>query len=512
MHSKEVVLGVDIGTSALKAILCTLDGSIIAEVTQNYTPLRPKPGWVEHNPEEWWHALCAAALEARHILDAHNLELIAVGLTHQRMTFIPVDPAGKPLSNAILWNDTRCVAETRWVEEKLGKSTVFKATGCPPGMWSVYKILWIKRNNPLLYEKTWKFVLVNDFVNYRLTNNWVTTQSAAILTGALDVEHLTWHADFLKELGLSVEKMVDSIVPGCVLAGRVTKAAAEVTHLPEGTPVFTAAGDQPCGSLAAGMTKPGVVAINGGSSCTIEMLCDALPERTTPDYFIEIFPDGRYIIENSIYTGSGTLLSWFKDKWWNITQLPRKEKNMWTTIFDTLEKIPPGSSGMLLVPFLSGAGAPFWDLEAKGALIGLSLHHSVHELGRAILEGIAYEVRRSIESFQRATNNVVQKMLLYGGSSRSSLWNQILSDVTGLPAAVPTTPETTALGAAICAAVGCGAYEDLCTAVETMVHYATNIETNAENYRIYEKLYTIYYDVYELLKHKFKAIDEFVRD
>ena len=210
----------------------------------------------------------------------------------------------KPLRRAILWNDIRCNREAEYAAEKLGKLHIFDRTGYPPGQWTLYKALWLKNNEPEVYDKIFKLVLVQDYLIYRLTGNLVTLSGAGTMTGALDIEKPDrWAYDIIGALGVREDIWIDKILPGGTIAGQVTKEAALETGLPEGLPVVTGAGDQPCGILGAGVTQPGEIGINGGTSCTNEFVSAGVPKREAVNYFIELSPSGDYILENYIPGG-----------------------------------------------------------------------------------------------------------------------------------------------------------------------------------------------------------------
>lgn len=514
---KEVLIGFDIGTTSAKGAIFDVDGRTIMEATEPYPVDRPKPGWVEQDPQIWWTAIRKLSRDLMSCIETKKANLCGIGITHQRLTFVPVDKNCKPVYPAILWNDVRCSEEAKWVASKLGAQRVFRETGCPPGLWSVYKILWLKRNEPSVFRQIWKILLVPDYITLRLTGNLATTQSAAALTGALDVEALNrWHVGFLEALDLPISIFVTPILAGCQVAGKVTQVASSETGLPEGTPVVTAAGDQPCGSLGAGLIGPGKVAINGGTSCTTELICgDSPPPRQEPYYFLEVSPTGQYIVENSVYSGGSALMNWFKDTF-GVSSMGEKRQPaacIWDAIYGLANDAPPGAEGMVLVPFFGGAGAPYWDLEARGAIVGVSLDHNRAHFVRAIMEGLAFEVRRSIALLQKAIEGGVAEILMYGGSSRSREWNQIFADVLGLPVTVPMTAETTALGAAMCASVGVGVHPSLNEAVRSMVHIKEKFTPDSRIHSFYEAFYRKVYDgLYDNLVDKMKTATHLIRN
>jgi xylulokinase len=501
MGDEQYVVGIDIGTSSAKGFVFNSVGKIVAGTEYVYEIICPNPSWKEQKAEWWWESVKKIGHDLTEKVPLSSKNLVGIGITHQRMSVVPVNPYMEPIRNAILWNDTRCVQEVEEVKQKIGVEEVFKMTGVPPGYWTIYKILWLKKNEPELYAKTYKFVLVPDFLTYKLTSNLVTTQSAAALTGALDISHPdSWHSDILAAMGISKDILVDTILPSCMQAGEITAEASVETSFPEGTPVITAAGDQPCGSLGAGLFMENQAAVNGGTSCTCEILVGNLPNRKEPNYYVEISPTGKYILETSIPSGCSALMNWYKNNFGyrEIQEAKEKGEDVWSYIYRKAEESPPGNLGMLLVPYFNGICSPYWDLEASGIIIGITLDHGVSNLIRAIMEGLALEVKRDLELLKKSSGNRIKEVLMYGGSSKSDLWNQIFSDVLRVKVCISETSETTALGAAICATVGGGLYKSIDKAVEEMVRKKKEYKPRIKESKMYEELYRrSYKEIYE---------------
>lgn len=504
-HQEDYVIGIDLGTSSAKAGVFDLSGRIVGEAYAEYSILIPRPGWREQKAEWWWEATIKLLREltARFALKKENLRGIAI--THQRLTFVPVDRKMRPIYNAILWNDVRCSKEVEYAKNTIGEVEIFKKTGVAPGYWSIYKILWLKNNLEKIYKNTYKFVLVPDFICYKLTGKLVTTQSAAILTGALDIHNPNrWCTDIIRALGVDEDKLVDEILPSGNIVGETTEEASEATSLPAGVPVITAAGDQPCGSLGAGLRKEGQVAVNGGTSCTSEIISESLPRLTDPrSYYLEISPSGKYILETTIPSGGSDLMRWFRDNFGHklVEEAIRENIDIWTYIYDQAKNSEIGSLGVMLVPYFNSAGPPYWDLDTGGVVIGLTTDTKCHHIIRAIMEGLAFEVKRHVRLLESGSSSKISELLMYGGSSRSDVWNQIFSDVVGVEVLVPETPETTSLGAAMCAAVGSGIYKSFEEAVKNMVHLKKRYSPNLKAKEVYERLFErCYLSIYESVR------------
>lgn len=359
---KAYILGIDSSTSATKVRLFDRHGRSIAESTHSYPVYTDRPGRVEQCAEDWWNALRAGCQDVCSRADVDLARIAALGLTHQRFTFVPVDRHLQPLRRAIVWNDTRCSAEAAYAETRIGTPEIFRRTGYPPAQWTLYKVLWLKNHEPDIYDATYKVLLVQDYLIQKLTGTLVMPRGSGAMTGALDIEHPhRWAMDIIKALGLRDDLWVSTMIDSGGVAGAVTNAASQATGLPEGLPVIAAGGDQPCGTLGAGVVEAGILSINGGTSCTNELLSPTLPERTRVDFHIEISPAGPYIVENCIPSGGSALMEWYKRHFGDreVMLAEQRKQNVWSLIHELAAEVPAGNDGMLVVPYFQGANGPY---------------------------------------------------------------------------------------------------------------------------------------------------------
>lgn len=498
--STEYILGVDCSTSGTKACLWDLGGTLIASGSSPHSVHRPYPGWSEQAPN-WYQAL----IQALHRLFAQTTirpsQITAIGITHQRHSFVAVDQDYRPLGPAILWNDVRCQAEIEFLATHIGKETLYQATGIPPGPWSLAKILWLKRNQPDVFAQTHKFLLVHDYLVYQLTGELCTTESSASAMGCLDIlQRNQWAAPILQALEIELDKFVPSIQPAGSRLGTITPAAAQATRLPVGTPVIATAGDQVCACLAIGLTHPHQVGVNSGTSLTFQTLSEKAAFDPDCHYILEISPLGYYAPETVVFSGVSDLLQWYRhgfalaeERQAQLTGL-----SIWNIIFDEAAAIAPGCEGLMLFPFFQGVQAPYWSNEARGLLIGLSTSHTRHHVARAILEGLAYESRRQIQLLESGTGTRIREILLYGGASQNRLWCQTLANITGRRVKASADVEASALGAAMCAAWGTQHFATLEAAITTMRAPQRNFIPDqalfAFHDRLYNQVYKVFYD------------------
>jgi xylulokinase len=498
---KSYILGIDSSTSATKTMLFDAQGQIVAQSAHSYPVYTERSGWMEQDANDWWHALKTGCQEVCSRSGINLSRIAALGLTHQRFTFVAVDRQFQPLRKAILWNDTRCSAEAEYAEHHIGSSEIFRRTGYPPAHWTLYNILWLKNHEPDTYSAMHRALLVQDYLVHKLTGNLVMPQGSGAMTGALDIEQPhQWAMDIIRLLDLREDIWVPTIIPSGSIAGTVTESASQATGLPPGLPVIAAGGDQPCGILGAGVIEPGVLGINGGTSCTNELLSPALPKRAKADYHIEISPTGNYIVENCIPSGGSALMNWYKQHFGNreLIATERTGRSVWEILHEVADRAPVGNDGMMIVPYFQGANGPYWDQTARGIVFGIRAEHGRAHLLRGLIEGLAYESRRETELMEAGIGMPSTRIAMYGGSARSDLWNQTFADILNRPVSVPETEETTALGAAISAAVACGLHSSFREAVSEMVrirkHY-TPIQSHVQRYeRLYREVYVKLYD------------------
>lgn len=506
----ELVIGVDISTTSTKAIIYDQKGKEIATGRSEYKVLRPRPGWSEQKAEWWWEAFCQACRQAVSHPQVKAESLRAIGITHQRQTFVPVDSQMKPLRDAILWNDTRCGKQAEWATQKLGIGKIYERTGLPPGTWSLYKTIWLKEKEPDVFKATCKFLMVPDYVIYLLTGEIATSSGTAALTGGLDITNPDkWAEDVMETYGVPLNKWVTPILSGGEVVGRVSSSGEKATGLPKGLSVVLTAGDQPCGTLGVGITEPGIMGINGGTSCCSEVYTPELPMNPSMSYFIEVSPLGGYLPESAVNSGVSALMSWYRDNFAYEEQqrVKKSGEDVWDIIYNQAKDVPAGSLGLMVVPFFQGALAPYWDIRSRGVIAGFLMDHGKPHLVRAIMEGQAYESQKMREMMEEGTGILVKELRMYGGAAKSDIWNQIFADIMNVVICTTSTTETTALGAAICAAKGGGVYSSMQEAVRAMVKLKDRYVPDPETAGLYSRLYEEgYKPLYGRIQHQMHQI------
>jgi sugar (pentulose or hexulose) kinase len=379
---------------------------------------------------------------------------------------------------------------------------VYRETGLTiDPYFSAPKILWFKKDEPRIFRAAHKFLLVHDFVLHRLTGEFATDYSNASRTMLFSVERLEWSARMCDGLDIPRELMPIAHAPGTPV-GQVTRLASQATDLPEGLPVVVGGGDQQCAAVGVGVVRPGRVKATIGTGTFI--LAHEERPRFDPQRRLlcscHAVP-GKWVMEASMFT-SGIVYRWFRDEFCAEEKRLASLVNIdpYELLNEQVRQSPPGSRGILLLPHFVGAGAPYWNPTARGALLGLALGHSRVDVIRSIMEGASFEVRRNIE-VMRSLGIAVEEMRITGGATRSSAWNQILADICGLSAQRSRVEEATALGAAVLASVGAGIYRDVLEAARKMVAVGERFQPSPDRKTLYDTLYKIHGDAYEALEN-----------
>lgn len=502
------LLGIDAGTTGLKAVLFDEGGDEIAIGRAEYSLYMPEADMAELDAEEYWNACKRAVSEILSTSKIDPKKIRAVAVSSQGETLIPVNREGRPLRRAIVWLDNRSKDESEIIRKQFGADTIFKVTGQPEVVptWPATKILWLKRNEPRVFDKVYKYLLVEDFIVFKLTGIFVTEYSLVSSTLMFDISKEDWWEEMLNFIGINSGQLPKLMSSGEVV-GNVTERASRETGLSSSTIVSTGALDQAAGAVGAGNIKPGIITETTGTVlallATIENpICD--PKRRIPCHHHAV-PKKFFLIPWC--PTAGIVLKWFRDEFGQY-EMEAAEK-MKVDAYDllTLEasKVAAGSDGLLMLPYFMGAGPPEFDPHARGILFGLTLKHTKAHVVRAILESIAFMIRKNVELFEEL-GIPVKEIRSMGGASRSPLWNQIKADVTSKPIITLQTEEAASLGAAILAGVAYGAFKSIEEGCKTMVKLKRKYETRLEDKNVYEKLYKVYCNLYDHVRELFPLL------
>lgn len=509
---EECILTIDAGTQSIRAAMIDLKGEI-HEIVK--TPIEPyystKPGWAEQDPEYYWKILCQTCKKLMRETSFAKDAIKGVTLTTQRATFINVDRDGKPLRPAIVWLDQRKAELESW--PSLPMRGVLKAIGMYDSAIHAVReceLNWIRQNQPEIWDKTHKFLIISGFFTHRLTGEFNDSIGSTIGYLPFDYKNHTWlkKSDMKWKMFPIEEEKLHGLVKPTGILGYITPEAAKATGIPKGLPLIAAAADKACEVLGSGCLTPNIGCLSYGTTATIE---------TTNTRYVETVPmfppypsavPGSYNTEVMIQRGYW-MVSWFKQEFGlREEQLAKKMKVAPESLFDDLIRdIPAGSMGLTLQPFWS-PGVKIPGPEAKGAIIGFGDVHTRAHIYRAILEGLAYALKEGAQRTEKRNKMKIEKLKVSGGGSQSDVAMQLTADIFDLPAERPHTYETSALGAAIDAAVGLGLHSDFDVAVNEMTRVRDCFEPIRENRDAYKHLFE---DVYMKMYNRLKPLYDDIR-
>ena len=507
--SEEYLVGLDVGTTLAKSLIFDLEGKIVGYGDREYDVIFPKIGWVETDLEEIWEKTIAAIREAIKSMKINPRDIKGISVTNQRQTVAPVDKNGNPLRKAFSWQDQRAIREIEWITNRIDKTELFQITGLPPGQWyPITKILWSKRRQPKIYEHSYKWLCVHDWIIWKLSGVFATDWSNASETMIFDINKLDWSDKLLDLYKIDRDKLPEARPPG-TLIGEITETASKLTGLKKGTPVILGAGDQQCSALGVGNVLPGRFSMCSGTS----LVCEAYLEKPVFDRNMLCLTSchavpGKYVLEVG-NTACGIIYKWFRDNFgYAETEVARNlGKSVYQLLDDEASKIPPGSEGLVVYSyFLGDPGFPYFTSRERGVIMGLLTKHTKSHLARALMEGIAYKARHAIDSVEKVVGRKIREVRHVGGGAKSKLWNSIYADVCGVRIAIPEVTESGALGAAILAGIGCKIYDDIEAITDRLVKMKYTIEPNIKNRDIYDKIYSKVYI------HAYDRIAEFNRE
>ena len=497
-----LLLGIDVGTSSVKAVLVDLRGNLCAVCQAEYPLHHIRPAWVEQDPEDWWQATCQAIREALAKVPNGPERVLGLAVSSQAPALLPLDHSGRPLRPAMIWMDRRAEVEAARLIELVGAEEIYRITGNRPDVFYVApRLLWLRNHEPETLQQTWQFVQVNGYINYRLTGRLGMDPAHAVLLQLRNYVTGEWSETLCSACGVEPAQFPE-VIEGHRIQGEVTAAAAEACGLRAGTPVMAGTVDSPAAALEAGVAEPGIAVEMTGTSTVLIIPNDRGLTEPAMIAMPHALPGIHLLLAAMV--SSGGSLRWFRDQFGQPeVQAAVAER---TDAFDLLTrqaaKVRPGSDGVIFLPYMMGERSPLWHTNARGVFFGLSLATEKAALVRSILEGAAFALRHNVEVAVGAGAEV-REMRSVGGCSRSDLWNQIKADVLGLPVLLPRTSVGSPFGAAILAGMGAGAFPDIRKSLLEIVQVGRCFEPDLGNHEKYTQIYRVFRDIYEHLKGDF---------
>ena len=488
-------IGIDLGTSAVKLLLMDGTGNIQKIVSRSYPLSFPKPGWSEQNPEDWLRET-VAGIRASSTADCDHSQIAGIGCGGQMHGLVALDADDQVLRPAILWNDGRTAEEVAYLNETVGRETLSRYTAnIAFAGFTAPKLLWMRRHEPELFGKIAKVMLPKDYLNYCLTGVHCTDVSDASGMLLFDVQHKRWSPEMLELCGLRESQMA-RIFESYEVVGTLTPEMAETLDLPKGVKVCAGAGDNAAAAVGTATVGDGRCNISLGTSGTI--FISSKEFGVDPNNALHAFAhaDGHYHLMGCMLSAASC------NKWW-------MEEILKTGEF-TAEQAPVtdeklGNNHVFFLPYLMGERSPINDTNARGTFTGLTMDTSRADLTQAVLEGVAYGIRDSLE-VAKSLGLSIPRSKLCGGGAKSPLWQKIFANVLNLDVDLLETEEGPGYGGAILAAVACGEYPTVEAAAETLVHVTKTIHPDPELSARYETQYQKFRQIYPAMKGLFPVL------
>ena len=506
-------LGLDIGTSGTKALLITEDGRHVASDTAEYPLSTPRPQWAEQDPEDWWQAVL---LTTKSVLRKANIggeEVAGIGLSGQMHGSVFLDRDNNVLRPALLWCDQRTQAECDWITAQVGHDALVEHISNPVLTgFTAPKIVWLRNHERETYDKVVKVLLPKDYIRFKLTGVHATEVSDASGTALLDVKNRRWSEEVLGAAGIP-----RTFMPECAesieITGHVHAEAAALTGLAQGTPVAGGGGDQAAGAVGSGIVETGIVSSTVGTSGVVFAYSDT--PATDPHLRVHTFchaVPGKWHTMGVVLSAGGSL-RWLRDTFFQPEGVVARTTggDPYALMAEGARHVPPGAEGLIFLPYLTGERTPYPDASARGAFFGITLRHKRQHFTRAVLEGVAFALNDTFQIFEEIGVPITQ-VRASGGGAKSDVWRQIHADVTGHPHETLSVDEGPALGAALLAAVGTGAYPTVAEACHAAIQTGARTEPDVAAHTAYGKYYGVYRALYPALKEQFAAVSAITQE
>ncbi|SFF26025.1 gluconate kinase, FGGY family [Paenibacillus algorifonticola] len=508
MRDNEITIGLDIGTTSTKAVAFGPQGHIRGIHSEDYPLIYPRSSWVEQDPEILLEAAVTAIREVMRRSGADANELIGIGISSAMHSLIVLDRSNTPITRSIIWADNRSSGQVKRLKEELAGNQIYLRTGTPMHPMSpLSKILWLKEEDPGCYEQAGMFLGIKEYILFRLFGRFVMDCSLASATGLFNLREFDWDQEVLELLNIREEQLPALVPPTEVLSG-LPPVWAERMGIGADTPFVIGAGDGVLANLGVGAIEPGELAVTIGTSGAIRMMSDTPITDALGRTFCYALNEQHWVIGGATSNG-GIVLSWLREKLASAEweEAVRHGADIYELMIKSAASIAPGADGLLLLPFLSGERAPYWNASARGVFFGLSLQHQREHLIRAGLEGVIYSILSVGEALQEIAGPA-REIRASGGFAKSAIWRQMLSDMLGREVLVPESCEASALGAAILAMQALGHISSLNEA-RSWIHIVNRHEPCLDRHAIYSELFAVYTRLYERLEPEFNHISRF---
>lgn len=505
--AKKYTISVDIGTSGTKTVLFSSDGKVICDALYEYPMYQPHNGWAEQDPNDWKNATLSTISQVIKQSNVNPNDIAGVGLSGQMHGLVMLDKNDNILRNSIIWCDQRTAKEADELTELIGKEKLIEITANPALTgFTAAKILWVKNNEPEIFDKCAKIMLPKDYIRYILTGEFATEVSDASGMQLLDVPNRKWSLYVTDKIGIDMNQL-GKMYESCEVTGVIRPEIAEITGLNVGTVVAGGAGDQAASAVGNGIVREGIASATIGTSGVVFVHTDkfTLDPLGRVHTLCHAVPNCWHVM--GVTQSAGLSFKWIRDNMFDeVRQTAELLGQNVNYLMDKIcAEVPCGANGLIFLPYLMGERTPHLDPNARGVFFGLSAMHSKKDMLRAVMEGVTYSLYdcvNIIEGMGAKLDNIYAS----GGGGNSLLWRQMMTDTFGRPISIKGSWQGSALGAAILAGVSGGIYENVPEACKVLNEEGEPTITNMDNHKIYQRYYKLYGELYTALKGCYKKL------
>jgi xylulokinase len=490
------ILAHDLGTSGNKATLFSEEGKLIGSTVYAYDTAYFNETWAEQDPADWWRAVCETSRALIAETGIANTDIAVVSFSGQMMGCLCVDRKGNPLRKSIIWADQRAQTQQRALGEHITLRDFYQIVGHRnSASYGLQKLMWVRDNQPEIYEATYKTLNAKDYIVFKLTGNFYTEPSDASSNTCMDLKSLNWSERLIEYAGVDGDKF-PKIVPSTFVAGGVTKEAALATGLAEGTKVVMGGGDGACANVGAGSVKPGKSFSYVGSSAWIATTSEKplFDEGMRTFTWAHIVP-GMYA-PNGTMQSAGGAYAWLKNQVCKFESFEAQRLGVspYQLIDAEIAESPAGSNGVVFLPYLLGERAPRWSVDARGAFIGLKMENQRRDMLRSVLEGVTMNLAIILDILRQYIP--IDEILVIGGGAKGAVWRQMMADIYDVRILAPALlEEATSMGAAVAGGVGAGLFKDF-DAIDRFIevkYVSEPIRKNVEAYKPVRETFDLCY-------------------
>jgi xylulokinase len=492
------LLGIDVSTTATKALLIDEQGAVVAVAAQEYGFETPYSLWSEQDPALWWHGAVQSIRTLLAQTGINPAAVIGIGLTGQMHGLVLTDDTGRVLRPAILWNDQRTAAQCDEIRTRVGRERLIQLTGNDALTgFTAPKILWVRQQEPEIYSRTRHILLPKDYLRLMLTGEYAMDKADGAGTLLLELQSRSWSTEVLERLDIPAEWLPPTY-EGPEVTGVLSADAAAATGLHAGTPVMAGGGDQAAQATGVGAVQEGIVALTLGTSGVV--FASSNQPFFEPQGRLHAFchaAPNRWHLMGVMLSAAGSL------RWYRDTIAPGRS---YDDLLAPASEVAIGSEGLLFLPYLTGERTPHPDPLARGAFVGLTVRHTQAHLTRAVLEGVGFGLRDSFELMKGVGLAAIRQVRVSGGGARSPLWRQMLADILNSELVTVNTTEGAAYGAALLAGVGAGIWQDIDAACAQVIEVTGSNQPNPDAAARYEAIYAQYRALYPTLRQTFAEL------